>query len=205
MSFELAELNRQLNNLIVVGLVTAVDHANKSVQVTAGSLETGWIAMPTEMGRNYRRWRPLRNGVQVIMASPAGDISQAKIIGMLYTDTLNSPSDNLAMDIVEFENGTTVSHNIDTHKLAISCRGSVDIESDDELTLAGKTIKLRAGKNGETTVDLSATELAMKAAANKMQGPLTQTGGDITSDGKSVQTHKHGGVTSGQSTTAVPQ
>ena len=64
--------------------------------------------------------------------------------------------------------------------------------------LADKQIRLIAGESlllqvGGTTITLTPEQLAMAAAAIAAKGPVTQTGGDMTSDGVSVQLHKHTG------------
>lgn len=68
----------------------------------------------------------------------------------------------------------------------------------DETVLikAGKSIRLEAGEKielivGGSTYTLTPDSIAAASAAHTIKGPVTQTGGDITSDGKSVQTHTH--------------
>lgn len=67
----------------------------------------------------------------------------------------------------------------------------------DNFTLdADQTIRLTAGSKielivGGTKITLTPASITQIATAIGLQGPVTQTGGDITSDGKSVQTHTH--------------
>lgn len=73
----------------------------------------------------------------------------------------------------------------------------VTITATSSITLdAGATISISAGEKillqvGGSTFELSAAGIKQVSATNTMQGPLVQTGGDITSDGVSVQTHAH--------------
>ena len=64
-----------------------------------------------------------------------------------------------------------------------------EINADQVLTInAGAAINLVVGG---TSIKLTGAEIASIAAAHKVQGPVTQTGGDFTSDGISVQHHNH--------------
>lgn len=61
---------------------------------------------------------------------------------------------------------------------------------------AGQSIRLEAGSQielvvGGTSITLTADSIAQIASAIAISGPVAQTGGDMTSDGKSVQTHQH--------------
>lgn len=63
------------------------------------------------------------------------------------------------------------------------------IDADQTITLtAGSQIKLIVGG---TSITLTAASITQIAAAIALQGPVAQTGGDMTSDGKSVQQHTH--------------
>ncbi|MNP43788.1 hypothetical protein D3C76_1376310 [compost metagenome] len=61
---------------------------------------------------------------------------------------------------------------------------------------AGESIRLEAGAFielvvADTTLRIDTATIAQVAAQLTIQGPVTQTGGDFTSDGISVQTHVH--------------
>lgn len=63
-----------------------------------------------------------------------------------------------------------------------------EINADKVFTInAGESINLIVGG---TSIKLTGAEIASIAAAHKVQGPVTQTGGDMTSDGISAQHHK---------------
>ena len=64
-----------------------------------------------------------------------------------------------------------------------------ELNADETFTInAGTAINLIVGG---TSIKLTGAEIASIAAAHKVQGPVTQTGGDMTSDGISAQHHKH--------------
>lgn len=170
MNFEIAELDRKLNNLLRIGTIKVADHERQQIKVESGGLTTGWLDWPAEIGRNYRRWRPLRVGTQVLIACPSGDPAQALVIGMLYTQAIDTPSENPEIDLIEFNGGSYLKHN--------ATDNSIHIHAAAEMTLSYSHLY--------------------------MQGPVTQTGGDMTSDGISAQHHTHGGVQAGGSNTAEP-
>jgi len=207
---QIEELERRLANVIRIGLVESVDHERKKLRVQIGDLLTGWLPWPVEMGRNFKRWRPLRVGTQVVLASPSGELPQAQIIGMLYTTDLSAPSSDPDLDLIEFDNGTTVSNNIQSGLLNVDCVGdvvatsakNVTVTAAETATLEGSTVMIKS--TGSATIQ-AAAGLTLQASALTIQAPVTQTGGDMTSDGISVQKHTHLGVVPGKAATLVPQ
>lgn len=66
---------------------------------------------------------------------------------------------------------------------------NVEILADKQMRLiAGESLLLQVGG---TTITLTPEQLALAAAAIAAKGPVTQTGGDMTSDGISAQKHTH--------------
>lgn len=115
-----AETERRLANMIRIATIEAVDDAKRKIKVVAGDMHSGWLPWPVEMGRNFRRWRPLRPGQQLVLAAPSGDLTQAVVVGMLYTNSLAAPSTDPDIDLIEFEDGTTVEHNVASHQLTVT-------------------------------------------------------------------------------------
>lgn len=139
-----AELNRRLENLIRLGTIAQVDHAARTLRVQSGGLLTNWLPWPADIGRNYRRWRPLRIGTQVVLACPSGDPAQAVIVQVLYTDALNAPSSTPSMDLIEFEDGTVIEYDSNTHQLRASLGTSSITANQSAITIAsnGSTLVL---------------------------------------------------------------
>lgn len=66
---------------------------------------------------------------------------------------------------------------------------NIELNADKVFTInAGERIALVVGG---TSIVLTGALIEQIAAAIKLEGPVTQTGGDMTSDGVSVQHHKH--------------
>lgn len=130
MSYEVAELQRKLADMIQITTITSVDHANKKLRVRLGADESAELPWPASIGRNFIAWKPLRVGQQVILFSPSGDPAQGVIIGDLYSQAIDSPSTAEEIDLVEFEDGS---------RLYVKQGGGVFVDSAGALaiTVAG--------------------------------------------------------------------
>ncbi|MCK0743566.1 phage baseplate assembly protein V [Chromohalobacter nigrandesensis] len=228
-AWRLQELERRLNNLLMVGTILEVDHAARKLKVKVGEIRTAWLNWPTEMGRNYRRWRPLRKGQQVVLSSPSGDPAQAVITGMLYSSALPSPSDNPDLDLIEFEDGTRFQYDSADHVIKIHCVGDIVVENAKSITVnTGTTLDITAGGDATLkapTVTVDSPQSTFTGAVT-IQGPLTYQGGmtgsggsgaaasisggvrvtdgDITADDISVKYHDHDGDSGGKTSRPNP-
>lgn len=162
---ELAEIETLLHNLIRVGQVVQADVPNAKVRVACGGNLTGWIPMPASVGRNFVAWTPMRFGESVTLACPSGDLAQARIISTGYTGDIPAPSKNADKDLVQFNDGTRIEYDTKTQTL--------DVYSAKNITLT------------------AANHLNLAASHTFIKSPVTQTGGDMTSDGISAQFHTH--------------
>lgn len=157
-AYEVSELLRLLHGMVDIGVVSDVDHDKQLIRCSADDdVKTDWLPVPAEIGRNYVRHRPLRVGQGVVWLAPNGDLSQSVVVCMLHTGAAPVASKDPNVDLIQFENGSLIQHNIETGDMQIKAVGSVTWE---------------------------ATRFYIK-------GPVTQTGGDMTSDGVSAQNHKH--------------
>jgi phage baseplate assembly protein V len=139
-SFEHAEHDRQIANLIRLGTIETVDHQAKRLKVRSGDLLTGWLPWPAEVGRNYKRWRPLREGTQVILGSPSGDPAQAVVIGMLYTQALQAPAVDPDLDLIKWDDGASLAYNLATHEMTIHSKGELYIKADGDIWFDAQNI-----------------------------------------------------------------
>lgn len=200
-SINTAELNRRLENLLRLGTIAEVDEDARVLRVASGALTTDWLPWPADIGRNYKRWMPLRLGTQVILGSISGDPAQALIIGMLYTEALNSPSTDPDIDLIAFDDGTLVQHNSNSHKTTISSAGDVEIISPSQVTLNCPTLVTidspQTNVTGQLTVAGLFTYQAGMAGSGgggvsaQISGNMQITGGDVSVDGISVKGHTH--------------
>jgi phage baseplate assembly protein V len=194
-----ADLNRRIESLIRLGTIDQVDHAARKLRVKTGGLLTGWLPWPAEVGRNYRRWRPLRTGTQVVLACPSGDPAQAVIIQILYTSALDAPSTSPDIDLIKFDDGTVIQYDSSSHHLTADCVGNVTVKTPTLVTIDSPQTTVK----GKLTVEGLLTYLAGMAgsggsgSAAAIQGNVKITGGDLTADGISLKSHTHPGDSGG--------
>ncbi len=162
-----------VHHLFAIGTIADIDHDKSLLRVSLGEITTDWLPFPAEIGRNFIRWRPLREDTQVVLACPAGDPSQGLIVQMVHHDKQPAPSDNPDLDVIVFDDGTTMTYDSSASALKLSGAGNISINSKADIAIT------------------SAGTLSLAASAITIAGPVQQTGGDITSDGISAQTHTH--------------
>ncbi len=174
--FDQADLGRRLDQIISLGRIVQVYPETRQIQVAMGDITTGKLPWPAEVGQHYLRWRPLRAGTQVVLACPSGDLQQAQVVGMLYTDALTPDACDAHLDSITFNDGTQITYDSKQHALSVLCQKALHLQADT---------------------------LHLQAKAITIDGPITHRGGDINSEGISVQTHTHQDALGGQ--TGKPQ
>lgn len=88
-SYKISDLYRRLNNIIRVGKVVAVDYNQAKAQVQIGKIKTAylpWLIPSTDT------WIPIKQGEQVLVLSPNGNISMGVILPALYQSAKPAPS-----------------------------------------------------------------------------------------------------------------
>lgn len=204
-SWGLGEIERRLANMVKVGVISAVDHAGKKIRVEAGGMNSAWLPWPVEMGRNFKRWRPLRAGQQVVMVAPSGELAQATVIGMLYSSSLDAPDTNPDLDLIEFEDGTRLQYNSASSHLTADCVGDVTVRSPSLVTIDSPqtTVTGKMNVQGLFTYEAGMVGSGGSGATASINGSINVTGGDVTADGISLKQHTHPGDSGG--TTGQPQ
>ncbi|TQF69550.1 phage baseplate assembly protein V [Pseudoalteromonas luteoviolacea] len=152
MSYDVAELKRRFDNLLMVGAIHEVDHDNKKLKVKVGELITGWLPWPADVAANYVRWRPLKPGIQCVIASPSGELTQAIIIQILYTTELDSPETADDMDVITFNDGTEVRYDSTNSVLSIECAGDINVNAQGNMN-AEVSGALSANVTGDAAID----------------------------------------------------
>lgn len=193
MKYTLAQLLIRFENLIRIGTIAEVDEQAKKLRVKSGDLLTQWLDWPAEIGRNFIQWRPLAPDIQVVIACISGDPAQAVIISMLYSGENPTPSTNPELDIIQFSDGSLISYDSEEKHLTITSAESITVNAGKNCTL-----------NITDDFALTAKNINLTADAINIEGPVEQTGGDMTSDGISAQHHKHTDVSAGTAQTGEP-
>ncbi|WP_374248063.1 phage baseplate assembly protein V [Thermomonas sp.] len=186
-----AEQRRLTGNLIRLGTVAEVDHADARCRVTTGALTTGWVPWLVPRVGTTIEWSAPSVGEQGVVLCPDGDTSGAVFLRGMYSDALPPPAADAAVHLVRYPDGTTLRYDATAHALdAVLCSGgSASITASGGVTInADTTINGNVQVNG----DIQATGTATVAT-------------DVIGGGISLKSHTHGGVDAGTDSTGAPQ
>lgn len=206
----LADIQRRLENLVAFGVITRVDHEGRRVRATISGRETGWLPYPADIGANFIRWKPLRAGTQVVLACPSGNPANAVIVQVLYSDALPPPDTSDGLDVIQWNDGTTVSYDSLKQHLFLRTPGSVGVEAGGDVRAsAGQSVDISAATTARIaaqTVEIVASGGGSGAASMtgsfSLNGDLAVTGvvtvngslhasGDILAGGANSNHHSH--------------
>ncbi|NEK83114.1 MAG: phage baseplate assembly protein V [Pantoea ananatis] len=191
MNEKLTEIMRLITNLIRTGTVSDVDSVNWLCRVKTGDLETNWINWLTLRAGNTRTWWQPSVGEQVMLLSLGGNLETAFALPAIYSDAFPPPDYSENGSTTQFSDGGFFQYEPATGQLLIKNIKSLRIEAADGIQLLTEALGVNASK----------TTLNSETAIN---GAVTQSGGDMSSNGVVVHTHKHGGVKFGNDTSGGP-
>lgn len=204
MSTHLTEIMRLITNLIRTGIVSEVDADKWLCRVKSGDLETNWINWLTLRAGNTRTWWKPTVGEQVVLLSLGGNLETAFALPAIYSDTFPPPDYSEDGSTTVFKDGGWFQYEPKTGQLLIKNIKSVLIEASEKIELNTAQFVV----NAELTRLNSPTVITGETAVNGstvINGDVTQGGGDMSSNGVVVHTHKHGGVKSGVDMSGGPQ
>lgn len=173
-----AELYRLLCNLLRVGTVQLVDHANAKIRVQTGGLTTHWVRWLEHRAGHTVTWSPPTVGEQVLLLSPGGDLSAAIALRGLYSDAAPAPTAAPTKTMCAFPDGATITYDHAAHALQFAIGGCTHTFSASGISLSGGGVAI---SGGGVTSD-----------------------GDQIAGGISQITHTHSGVVPGPANTGAP-
>lgn len=191
-----AELMRLLSNIIRTGIISEVDEKSWRVRVRSGELETGWLRWNTTRAGAFNVWLPPSQGEQVVIACIGGNPETAMIIGSLWSDANPAPGKSLKEIVVTAPDGAVFRYDADAGALSATGIRTATIQAGTGVTLDTPTVTCT---NHLKTATFEVTE------GGTLSGNISHSGGDFTSNGVTLHTHKHSGVKSGGDTTGGPQ
>lgn len=162
MSHTLTDLSRRMSNLIGLGTIAEVDHSSARVRVDLNGRKTAWLPVPAEIGENFRRWRPLRIGTQVLVACPAGDPANAIIVQIIYSAALPPPANRGDVDVILFDDGTTLQYDSGAQVLTVISAGALAVQTASDATVT---------VGGSASVDVSGPISVQSASAVTITAP----------------------------------
>ena len=191
-----AELMRLLSNIIRTGIISEVDEKSWRVRVRSGELETGWLRWNTTRAGAFNVWLPPSPGEQVVIACIGGNPETAMIIGSLWSDANPAPGKSLKEIVVTAPDGAVFRYDADAGALSATGIRTATIQAGTGVTLDTPTVTCT---NHLKAATFEVTE------GGTLSGNISHSGGDFTSNGVTLHTHRHSGVKSGGDTTGGPQ
>lgn len=168
----LAELARRLENLIRTGTVHSVQHDRPSrVRVQTGELVTDWLPWIELRAGGTVTWNPPTPGEQVLVFSPGGELAAGVVLSGMYSDAHEAPSSSASEHITTYPDGARTAYDHESGTLHVSGIRQLIVEVSDAAHFTAPQISIQG--------DIALT------------GSLIQTGGDLSSNGKVLHTHKH--------------
>ncbi|WP_425641408.1 phage baseplate assembly protein V [Marinomonas gallaica] len=161
------EIEQAIAAVIIIANIHELDYETRKLRCIHGETLTAWLPWPAEIGGNFIRWRPLRVGQQVVLASHAGDLTQAAIIGMLYSNDIVPEETSELIDVTEFTDGSKLRYDSENQKYEIIVDQQNVTVSKDEIkaTFADKaTVEMNADKvnveyGGNASILMNASQL----------------------------------------------
>ncbi|OSM01661.1 phage baseplate assembly protein V [Magnetofaba australis] len=135
MSALIAEVSRQLENLVRVGRVESVNYGTARAQVRFGDLVTAPLPWITQRAHADVTWRAPEEGEQVLVLSPSGELTQGVILPALYQNAYPQPDNVASRHRVRYADGALMEHDRAAHRLLI------------DLTASGGTLEIKTGSS----------------------------------------------------------
>lgn len=137
LSERVSELERKLEEMVVRGVISVSNPEQRWVIVSYGTQErpmtTGKLPIkPIRSGKAIVWWFP-EVGEAVTVISP-GDLRLGEVYPGSYYDQRPSPSDDPDLFLIEFGDGSKVSHHRGTHQLTIINEGDADVLIKGDVT-----------------------------------------------------------------------
>nr|ELR5111150.1 phage baseplate assembly protein V [Providencia stuartii] len=205
-----ADIRRLINNLIRVGIVTAVD-AKKGCRVQTGDLETDWLNWITLRAGQTRTMNAPSVGEQVIILSIGGELTTAFVLTGIFSNEHAEPTDSLTADHRTYSDGAVIEYEPATGHLKAVGITLATLEASEHIQATATRVTVNASEqiqlNTPTVIcshNLTCATLNV-TKGGKMTGNITHTDGAFSSNGVVIDDHDHGGVQRGGSRTDGPQ
>lgn len=225
---DLIELSRRLENILRIGTIHAVDHVAVRVQVKTGELITQWLPWIEQRAGNTTTWNPPTLGEQAIVFSPSGEPGGGIVLVGINSTTIQPPSHSQADHVTHYPDGTITSydHIAGTYEALFPDGAEIRYNHPSSHLEAIGINTLLAQADTSITLDTPLTHITGRLEVDNLltyknglngtggsnnnivtgnfnhNGTFTHTGGNLSSNGKTLHTHVHPDLTSGGNTGA---
>ncbi|UAA38213.1 phage baseplate assembly protein V [Paraneptunicella aestuarii] len=137
----LAEVERRLANVFVLGTIIETNYDKALVKAKAGNMETGWLPWITSRaGNDVDFWAP-EVGEQVLIMSPGGDPEFGVILPALYQNNYPATDNRSTIRRVRFADGADFSYDREAKalKIILPAGATSELVSDGGIQLTGNT------------------------------------------------------------------
>lgn len=180
MSFQIAEMNRQLNCLARVGTVHSVDYTTNTARVEFGTVVTDYLPWLTTRAAGNRTYDSLEVGEQVFVITPPGQLCGI-IVGVLNQHKYPAPEHSPDIQKTVYKDGSIIQYHRGEHRLTADIKGDVSVLATESIEAkAGKDIAAHAEGAVEVKAGSSVTITASTIVLNgqtTINGTLSQGGG----------------------------
>ncbi|MCC8379566.1 phage baseplate assembly protein V [Xenorhabdus sp. PB30.3] len=205
-----AELYRLLMNIVRVGTVSAVDLSNQRCRVRISGLQTDWLRWTAQRAGSSRTWWAPSIGEQVLVLAMGGELTTAFVAGSLYSAAHVAPSASADAVHIAFPDGAVIEYEPKSSALTVSGIKTASVTASVSVQVTAPQITCTASEQITLatpvvmcTNHLTTGSLAIRQGGT-MHGNITHTDGQFSSNGIVVDSHRHSGVWSGDSTSGGP-
>lgn len=220
MSIDITDILRRLENVVRWGTVSAIDYGKPACMVDTGRITTDWLPFFQVRAGETTEWNPPTIGEQCLILSPSGDLANGMVLFGIHTDQNQPPSHSPDTHVRQYPDGAVISYNHATGALSATGIKTALIDASETITAkAGVKVTLDAPLvecTDKLTVHGLLTYLSGLSGSagsggggTSIEGPISHTGdfsneGSLSSNGITLATHTHSGVTPGGANTGGP-
>lgn len=191
------ESERRINNVINLGIVTAVNHADATCRVKIDGNETDWLPFGAARMGNVKIWNPPSVGEQVMVISENGELDTAVVTGSFDYDSHPMPSANANSIEMHCKDGAVFSYDHSAHKLDVRLpNASTTNVQSNTINVSGDTVNFNC-----SSFNVACDSYAIDCSAYTLDSSTNNHNGTMVINGTPYLAHNHSGVRSGGSST----
>ncbi len=145
LALRVAKLERQVNDTLITGVVSEVQHRPYRVRVDYGTADvpqtTALLPVIVPRAASAIAWWPLEVGEAVLVISPGGNTRQGRVLPANYTETHPQPDDEPEQLMMAFGQGNQLTLNRTTGTLHLTLSGELEIDAPQKVRVNSATLE----------------------------------------------------------------
>ncbi|WP_249963569.1 hypothetical protein [Histophilus somni] len=176
MQHTLDDRNRRLHNTNAIGTVEAIDWQNYKLKIRRGNIVSKWLDWPAVQTNNMRYNPTLKEGQQLVLSLPSGDLNNACVVGGLWRPKHHaefSPpdvpeADRPTTELLHFADGTQIRYDAQKQEISLTTGFKVVLNVDNEVNINARRLNTQA-ENTKLSGDKMNVNMAdIQLTANKL-------------------------------------